>query len=131
MIDERIVLPGIKHFEQGAGGIAAKVCADLVDLVEHEHRIPRADAPEFLNKTPWHGTNVRAAMATDFRLISNPAKAHAGELAAKGVGDRLSEACLSHTRRTKKAENRSAALGIQLFRTARYSINRRFTFSSP
>jgi hypothetical protein len=39
VIGERVVLLGIEHLEQRRRGIPAEVVADLVDLVEHEHRI--------------------------------------------------------------------------------------------
>ena len=48
VVAERGVLLGIEHLEQRRGRIAAEVHAELVDLVEHEHRVlasPPAAAP--------------------------------------------------------------------------------------
>ena len=42
VIAEREVLLGVEHFEQRRRRIAAIVGADLVDLVEHEHRVRRS-----------------------------------------------------------------------------------------
>ena len=43
-IDEGVVLPRIEHFEQRARRIAAKIGAELIDLVQHEDRIARPNA---------------------------------------------------------------------------------------
>ena len=43
VILEGVVLLGIEHLEERRRGIAAHVDADLVDLVEHEHGVLRAD----------------------------------------------------------------------------------------
>ena len=43
VILERAVLLGVEHLEQRRGRIAAHVDADLVDLVEDEHRVLGAD----------------------------------------------------------------------------------------
>ena len=117
MVHERMVLPRIEHFEQGAGWIAAKVGADLVDFVEHEHRIARANPPELLDEAARHGTDVSPAMAADFSFIAKPAQADARELATKRLGDRLTQAGLAHARRPKETEDRTPTLGFNL-RTA-------------
>ena len=41
VVAELPVLFRVKHFEQRRGRIAAEVGADLVDLVEHDHRVAR------------------------------------------------------------------------------------------
>ena len=42
VIAEVVVLLGIEHLEQRRLRIAAEIGADLVDLVDHHHRIARA-----------------------------------------------------------------------------------------
>ena len=41
VVGERVVLLGVEHLEQRRRGIAAEVVPELVDLVEHEHRVVR------------------------------------------------------------------------------------------
>src|SRR5207248_2465396 len=53
-IDKSVVLARIEHLEQRARGVAAEVGADLVDLIEHHHRIAGAGATQFLNDTSRH-----------------------------------------------------------------------------
>ena len=108
-----MVLPRIEHFEQGAGWIAAKVCAQFVDLIKHQHRVARAEPPQFLDQPPRHRTDVRPAVAADLRLIAQPAQADARELAAKRLGDRLAQAGLAHARRPKETEDRPATARVQ------------------
>ena len=49
MIAEAHVLLGIEHLEQRRSGVAAEVRAELVDLIEHDHRVARAHALERLD----------------------------------------------------------------------------------
>jgi hypothetical protein len=49
VVAERVVLLGIEHFEERRRRVAADaVGTDLVDLVEHEHRVVRAHGLEAL-----------------------------------------------------------------------------------
>src|SRR5206468_5204 len=73
-IDKRVVLPRIEHFQQRAGRAAAKIRAALVDFIEHENRVPRTGAPQFLNDSTRHRSDVRAAMTTDLRLVAHTAE---------------------------------------------------------
>jgi hypothetical protein len=49
VIAERRVLFGVEHLEQRRRRIAAEVVAELVDLVEDEHRVPRLGAAQPLD----------------------------------------------------------------------------------
>src|SRR4029078_11890609 len=48
MIDERVVLFRIEHFEQRAGRVAAEIHAHLVDFVEQKERIAYGDLRQVL-----------------------------------------------------------------------------------
>ena len=52
VVAEGVVLLGVEHLEQRRGRIAAEVGAELVDLVEHEHRVARLGAPHALDDWP-------------------------------------------------------------------------------
>ena len=41
VVAERVVLGRVEHLEQGRRRVAAPIGADLVDLVEHDHRVHR------------------------------------------------------------------------------------------
>src|SRR5437870_9180900 len=113
-IDERVVLPRVKDFEQRAGRVAAKIRADLVDLIKHENRVPRTGAPQFLNDSARHRSDVRAAMTADLRLIPHSAETDPHKLAAERVRNRLAETGLADTRRSEKTEDRAVPLRIEL-----------------
>ena len=42
VVGEGVVLGRVQHFQQGRGGVAAEIGAELVDLVEHHDRVARA-----------------------------------------------------------------------------------------
>jgi hypothetical protein len=52
VVEERVVLLGIEHFEQRRTRIAAEVAAELVDLVEQHHRVVAAARLEALQDAP-------------------------------------------------------------------------------
>ena len=104
-----MVLARVEHFEQRAGGIAAKIGAELVDFVEHDHWIARAGAAEFLDDAAGHRADVSAAMAADFCFVANAAQAHPSEFAAERIGDGLAETGFADARRAQKTENRPVA----------------------
>src|SRR4029453_6142680 len=86
---------------------------DFVELVEHENRITRPAAPQFLDDTARHRANVSAAMTADFRLIAHPAEADPHKFSAQRVGNRLTETGFANARRPEKTENRAVPLRIE------------------
>src|SRR5437867_703189 len=112
-IDKRVVLPRIEHFEQRAGRVAAKIRADLVDLIKHENRVARTGAPQFLNDSARHRSDVRAAMTADLRLVAHSAETDPHKFAAQRVGNRLAKAGFAHTRWPEKTEDRAVPLRIE------------------
>ena len=128
-IDKSVVLPRVEHFEQRAGGVAAKIRAELVDFIEHDDRIARADPAQFLNDAARHRADVSPPMAANFRFVANSAEAHAR------TNFRPSASAMDWPRLVlptpggpRKQRIGPRPFGLSL-RTARYSISRRFTFS--
>src|SRR5438093_13406876 len=112
-IDKCVVLPRIEHFEQRAGRVAAKIRANLVDLIKHENRVPRTCPPQFLNNSTRHRSDVCATMTTDFRLVAHTAETDPHKFAAQRVGNRLAETGFAYAGRPEKTEDRAVSLRIE------------------
>src|SRR5205823_11324706 len=112
-IDKSVVLARIEHLEQGACRVAAKVGADLIDLIKHHDRIARAGTTQLLNDASRHRTDVGAAVAPNLRFIANTAEAHPHKLPAQSIRDRLTQTGLSDSWRTEQTQNRPVSLGVQ------------------
>ena len=110
VIVERVVLLRIEHFEQRRRRIAAEVHRHLVDLVEHEQRIARADLGQVLDDAARHRADVGAAMAADLRFVAHAAERHADELAVRRLRDRLAERGLADAGRADQAQDRALHL---------------------
>ena len=74
VIAERVVLLGIEHLEQRGRRIALDVVCELVDLVEHEHRIGGAGAAHRPQDLTGHRADVRAPVAADLGLVADAAQ---------------------------------------------------------
>ena len=61
VVAERVVLGRVEHLEQGRGGVAAPVGADLVHLVQHDHRVHRAGVSQRPHQPPRHPSPANAA----------------------------------------------------------------------
>ena len=92
VVAERVVLLRVEHLEQRRRRVAAEVHAQLVDLVEQEQRIARADLGQALQHLARHRADVGAAVAADLGLVAHAAERHAHELAAGGARDRSGRA---------------------------------------
>src|SRR6202040_2353072 len=84
------VLLGVEHLEEGRGRIALNAAAELVDLVEHHHAIPRAGSADPLNDVPRQCSDIGAAVAADLGLVVGAAETDPNEFAARRPGDALS-----------------------------------------
>jgi hypothetical protein len=73
VIPERVVLLRIENLEQGGRGIAPPVVAELVDLVQHEHRIVRSGTADRLDDPARHRADVCAPVTANFGLIAHAA----------------------------------------------------------
>ena len=107
VVAEREVLLGVEHLEQRRRRIAAVVGADLVDLVEHEHRVRGAGLVDALDDAAGQRADVGPAVAADLGLVAHAAERDADELAVEGAGDRAPERGLADARRPDEAEDRA------------------------
>ncbi len=110
VVGERVVLRGVEHLEQGRGGIAPEVDAQLVDLVQHHERVGAAGALDLLDDAAGHGAHVGAAVAPDLGLVPHAPERDADELAAEGAGYRLAQGGLAGPWRADEAEDRPPRL---------------------
>ena len=114
VVAELLVLRRIEDFHQRRGRVAAKVAAELVYFVQHQHGVAHAGASHGLQNAARHGADVGAAMAAQFGFVVQAAQAHALELAPHGAGDGLAERRLADARRADEAEDVGLGLGIEL-----------------
>ena len=83
MIKKIAVLLGIEDLEEGRSGIAVKTGADLVDLIEHDHRVGSLAGFDGLNEFAGHRPDIGAAMTLYLRLVTHPAQGKAEEFTAE------------------------------------------------
>jgi hypothetical protein len=101
VVAERVVLRRVEHLEQRGRRIAAPVGAELVDLVEQDHRVHRPGVAERAHQPARQRADVRAAVAADLGLVAHAAERHAHELAAERAGDRLADRGLADAGRAR------------------------------
>ena len=113
VVAERVVLGRVEHLEQGRRRVAAPVGADLVDLVEHDHRVHRAGIAQRAHQPPRQGADVRAPVAADLGLVADAAERHADELPPGRARDRLADRGLAGARRADQRQDdaRAAVVG--------------------
>ena len=117
VVVERRVLLGIQDLEQGRRRIAAEVLTHLVDLVQEEERIDALRLLHGLDDLAGHRADVGAPVTANLGFVAHAAEAHAHELAAGRVGDRLAKRRLAHAGRSDEAEDRALELvGARLHR---------------
>ena len=114
VIAERVVLLRIEDLEKRRRRIAAEVLSELVELVDHEHRVVRPRLLQTLDHAPWHRADVGAAVSTNLRFVAHAAERDAHELSAERSRDRFPERGLADARRPDEAEDRALHLLLQL-----------------
>ena len=95
----------VEYLEQCRCRIPAPVAAKFVDFVEQDHRIDRFGPPHRLDDTAGQGTDVRAAVPADFRLVAHTTERHTDELPPQCMRNRFAERRLADAGRTDEAEN--------------------------
>ena len=106
VIAERAVLRRIEHLEQRRGRIASPVTANLVNFVEHDHRVLGAGFFERSNDASRQCADVRAPVPADVRLVVDAAERDPGELPAESTRDRLAEGRLADAGRADQRDDR-------------------------
>ena len=114
MVGEGLVLLRIEDFEQRGRGVALVACAELVDLVEHHHRIRGAHPFQGLHDATRQRADVRAPVTPDLGLVADASERDADELAPHRPGDALAERGLSHAGRPGQAEDRPLQIAAEL-----------------
>ena len=71
VIGERKVLLRVENLQERGAGVAAKIAAELVDLVEHEHGVVRACLLDALDDAARQRAYVGPAVPADFGLVVN------------------------------------------------------------
>ncbi len=110
MVAERVVLLRIEDLEQRGLRVAAEVGADLVDLVDHHHRILGAGVTQRANDRPRHRADIGAPVPADFGFVAHPSDREAHEFAAHRACDRLPERRFPDARRSDETEDRTGHL---------------------
>jgi hypothetical protein len=97
----------IEHLEQRGRRIAAIVRAELVDLVEQDHRVHHLGASHRLDHSARHRADVGAAVSANLGLVAHATERHAHELPSHRACDRTAERRLAHAGRPNETEDRS------------------------
>src|SRR5207248_3025260 len=101
------------NFQQRRRRIAAKVAAEFIHLVEHEHRVVSFRAANALHNLAGQRADVSAAMAAQLGFIVQAAQRHALELASQGAGDGFSQRSFSYAWRPDEAKNGTLHAGLE------------------
>src|SRR5690554_6643989 len=104
VIQEFPVLFRVQGFQQGRGRVALVRAADLVDLIQHDHRVGHLAVFQGLHEFTGHGTDVGAAVALDFGFIAHAAHAEPVKLPAQGIGYRTADGGFTHPRRAHQQQ---------------------------
>ena len=113
VVAEGVVLLRVQRFQQRRGRIAAEVAAQLVHLVQHDHRVVGFGAANALDDLAGQRADVGPAMAANLGLVVHAAQRNALELAAQRAGNRPAEAGFAHAGRPDEAQNRPLHVGLQ------------------
>ena len=82
MVEEGLVLLRVEHFQQRRRRVAAKVLAQLVDLVQHQQRVDRAGPAHGLQEPAGQRADVGAAVAANLGLVAHAAQAERAQTCA-------------------------------------------------
>jgi hypothetical protein len=107
MVRKGGILCGIQDFQQGAGGVPLEGDAQLVYLIQQEDWVTGAHLTHPLKNPPWHGPDIRSAMATNIRFVPGSTEGHPDILSPQRPGDGLGNGCLPHSWRTSKEQDRT------------------------
>ena len=91
VIQELLVLFRVQGLQQGRGRVALVRAADLVDLIQHNHRVGHFTVFQGLHELAGHGADVGAAVALDFCFITHAAHTEAVKFPAQGIRHRVAD----------------------------------------
>ena len=114
VVDEVLVLLGVEDLEHRRRRVAPHVGSELVDLVEHEHRVHRAGLLEARDDAAGQGADIRAAVAANLGFVAHAAERDAHVLAAERARNRLAERRLADAGRADEQEDRAVLVRREL-----------------
>src|SRR6266446_4294906 len=114
VVAERVILRWIKNFEQGCRRITTKITPQLVDLIEHEHRVIGIGTPQRLQNPARERTNVGAPMPAQLGFVVHATEAETLEFAPQGPRNRLPKRGFPHARRADKTQDWRIGRGVEL-----------------
>ena len=88
--------------------------AELVELVEHEHRVAGARLADRLDHVAGQRPQIGAPVPADLGLVVHAPEGHPHELAPRGPGDALPERGLADAGWADQAQDGAAGTGIEL-----------------
>ncbi len=106
VVAELAVLLGVEHLEQRRRRVAPEVSANLVNFIEHDHRVHRPGLLHRLDDPAGQRADVGAPVAADLRLVADAAQREAHEAAVHGAGDAAPQRGLADAGRPDQAEDR-------------------------
>src|SRR6202011_6314237 len=104
-----MILRRVEDLEQRRRRITAPVTADLIDLIEHDHRVTGPGFLEGAGDPARQGTDIGPPVTADFRLVVNATQRDAGELATQRAGNGLTQRGLAHARRSDQGDEGAGA----------------------
>src|SRR5687768_15655284 len=113
MIAERVVLLWIENLEQRGSRVTTIVVAELVDLVQHQHRVIYSSAPYRLDDSTRHRADVRAPVTSQLSFVAHAAQRHSFKLPAQRPRDRSTERRLADSRWSDKQQYRALRVRSQ------------------
>jgi hypothetical protein len=91
VVAKAVVLLGVEHFEQRGKRIALIAGRQLVDFVQHEHRIAPAGLSHGLRNVAGQRADVGAPVSADFRFVMHTAETYAAELESQRLRNALAQ----------------------------------------
>src|SRR5260370_35051279 len=115
MVGEGVILFGIEYLQERGGRVPPEIRPQLVDLIQHHHRVSGSSLLHVLDEAPRKGTDVGAAVAADLRFIPHAAERQPDKFSTDRPGDGLAKGPLAHSRRTHQTEERPPSFGLELW----------------
>jgi len=103
----------VEDFEQRRRGITVKSRAQLVQLVQHHHRIARACLVDGLDNVSGQRANIGSSVTAYLAFVMDAAEAQSGEFAIGRAGDALAKRSLADAGRADETKYGALAIRIE------------------
>ena len=111
MIGELVILFRVEHLEQRGGGVAPRIRAHLINLVQQHDRVLHAHAFHAVDESSGHGRDVRAPVSAHVRLVSHSAQRDALKRPRQRLGDGPRQRRLPDAGRAEETQDGRSRLG--------------------